>query len=97
MRRPTSAFSIRRAQGVKFDPDGAYVRRYVPELARLPNDAYSRARAGAEQTFFSAAGIALGKDYPRPIVDHASARTRALEAYGAVKRARELDFQRSEI
>ena len=76
------------SQGIKFDPDGAYVRRYVPEIARLPNE-HIHAPEQAPDGVLRAAGISLGKDYPRPIVDHAFARTRALEAYGAVKRARE--------
>lgn len=75
------------SQGIKFDPDGAYVRRYVPEIARLPNE-HIHAPEHAPDAVLRAAGIVLDKDYPRPIVDHAFARTRALEAYQAVKRAR---------
>ncbi|MFN0219067.1 MAG: cryptochrome/photolyase family protein [Hyphomicrobium sp.] len=71
-------------QGEKFDPDGAYVRRFVPELAKLPNaDIHAPWLAPAE--ILKAAGVTLGANYPHPIVDHAAARARALGAYEAVK------------
>jgi deoxyribodipyrimidine photo-lyase len=67
-------------QGEKFDADGAYVRRFVPEIARLPDNLIHRPwEAGPIE--LAAAGIELGKTYPRPIVDHAAARDRALSAY----------------
>ena len=66
-------------QGAKFDPDGAYIRRWVPELARLP-DAHLNEPWNAPPLVLSAAGVTLGKTYPNPIVDHASARDRALAA-----------------
>ena len=62
-------------QGGKFDPEGTYVRRWVPELERLPSRWIHRpwdAPAEALRT----AGVRIGKTYPAPIVDHASARTR---------------------
>jgi deoxyribodipyrimidine photo-lyase len=67
-------------QAAKFDPDGAYVRRWVPELARVP------ARVIHEPWTMPAdeqrqAGCIIGQDYPAPIVDHAWARERALAAY----------------
>jgi deoxyribodipyrimidine photo-lyase len=65
-------------QGQKFDPDGAYVRRYVPELERLPAEHVHQpwlAPAGV----LAQAGVALGKTYPAPIVDHAEARKRFLD------------------
>lgn len=65
-------------QGEKFDPDGAYVRRYVPELAAL-RAKYIHSPWEAPQDELARAGITLGKTYPRPIVDHATARTRFLE------------------
>jgi len=65
-------------QGVKFDASGAYVRRWVPEIATLP-DAYIHAPWTAPRTVLRDAGIVLGRHYPRPIVDHQSARERFLE------------------
>ena len=71
-------------QGEKFDPEGSYVRRFVPELARLPN-AVIHAPWRADAATLASAGIALGKSYPSPIVDHGEARARALAAYDHVK------------
>jgi deoxyribodipyrimidine photo-lyase len=67
-------------QGRRFDPDGAYIRRYVPELARVPDEhihAPSQMPPGVQR----AAGCAIGHDYPAPIVDHAVQRDRALALY----------------
>ena len=69
------------SQSRKFDPDGRYLRRWLPELARLP-DQHVHDPAKAPATALAAAGIELGRTYPRPIVDHAAARLRALAAYG---------------
>ncbi|MBI1249920.1 MAG: deoxyribodipyrimidine photo-lyase [Alphaproteobacteria bacterium] len=74
------------SQGEKFDPDGAYVRRWVPELARLP-DALIHKPFAATPLELSEAGVRLGRDYPAPIVDHAKARQRALDAYQHIKSA----------
>ncbi|MFG1391351.1 cryptochrome/photolyase family protein [Xanthobacter agilis] len=66
-------------QGEKFDPDGAYVRRFVPELARLPARVIHKPWT-ADAATLRAAGVTLGTIYPHPIVDHAAARERALRA-----------------
>jgi deoxyribodipyrimidine photo-lyase len=73
-------------QGRKFDSDGAYVRRWVPELAHVPA---SSIHAPWEMAPEAAArfGLCLGRDYPDPVVDHAFARQRVLSAYGEARRA----------
>lgn len=73
-------------QGEKFDPDGAYVRRWVPELADLPTKFLHKPWT-APADLLKGAGIHLGQTYPKPIVDHAEARKRALAAYESVKGA----------
>ncbi|MBL8878428.1 MAG: deoxyribodipyrimidine photo-lyase [Phycisphaerales bacterium] len=73
-------------QGEKFDPDGLYVRRWVPELAELPVR-YIHNPSSAPEDVVRSAGVLLGKTYPAPIVDHAAARSAALAAYEHVKRA----------
>ncbi|KAA5602130.1 cryptochrome/photolyase family protein [Blastochloris sulfoviridis] len=71
-------------QGERFDPDGAYVRRFVPELAGLPNAAIHQPwRATPVER--AAAGVRLGDTYPAPIVEHTRARNRALAAFGEIK------------
>ena len=73
------------SQGRRFDPDGAYVRRWVPELARVPAERIHQpwAMTADEQ---AASGCRFGRVYPAPIVDHAEARLRALAAYEAARR-----------
>jgi len=75
------------AQGKRFDPDGAYVRRWVPELAELPV-AWIHEPWKAPADVLASAGIRLGATYPEPIVDHGEARSRALAAYEVVRLAR---------
>lgn len=71
-------------QGEKFDPDGLYVKRFVPELADL-EARYIHRPFSAPQTVLSAAGIELGVTYPPPIIDHAFARDRALAAFREIR------------
>jgi deoxyribodipyrimidine photo-lyase len=73
-------------QGQKFDPEGDYVRRWVPELARLPNTVIHSPWT-ATPSVLTAAGVDLGTTYPQPIVNHNEARTRALAAYKGVQHA----------
>ena len=64
-------------QGQKFDPEGAYTRHYLPELARLPDRyLFNPWEAPAE---------VLGETYPRPIVDLRASRERALDAFDSLK------------
>jgi deoxyribodipyrimidine photo-lyase len=71
-------------QAEKFDPDGAYVRQWVSELARLEAPAiHSPWNASGDAR--ERAGVVLGKTYPRPIIDHAAARARALDAFARMR------------
>jgi deoxyribodipyrimidine photo-lyase len=67
-------------QAEKFDPDGDYIRRWVPELSKLqPPAIFAPWRASSAD--LQAAGVRLGSDYPHPIIDHMAARDRALARY----------------
>jgi len=72
-------------QGEKFDPDGRYVREFVPELDKLPNEIVHKPWT-APPLLLREAGVTLGKTYPEPIVDHAQARQRALRAFERLKK-----------
>lgn len=71
-------------QGRRFDPNGAYVRHWLPELAGLP-DARIHAPWEASEAELHEAGLRLGEAYPRPVLDHAAARRRALAAFDSIK------------
>ena len=71
-------------QGLKFDPAGAYVRRWVPELAGLPNE-WLHQPWKAPASILGEAGVNLGTTYPLPIVDHDEARHRALAALKSIQ------------
>jgi deoxyribodipyrimidine photo-lyase len=71
-------------QGEKFDPDGVYVRRFVPELREL-DSAYIHHPWDAPQALLLAAGVTLGANYPKPIIDHIKARDEALAALAETK------------
>ncbi len=72
-------------QSEKFDPDGRFIKRYLPQLAKL-DAKYIHAPWLAPELTLTMAGIALGNDYPRPLVAHDEARKRTLERYEVVKK-----------
>lgn len=67
-------------QGEKFDPRGAYIRKWIPEIAGLPNKLIHKPWE-ADQATLEAANLTLGSDYPLPIIDHKIARERALSIH----------------
>jgi deoxyribodipyrimidine photo-lyase len=71
-------------QGQKFDPNGDYVRRWCPELAKLPDQWLHRPGETPAEILYRS-GVRLGQDYPEPIVSHVIAREVALEAFGRLK------------
>ncbi|TSD84478.1 deoxyribodipyrimidine photo-lyase [Mycobacterium sp. KBS0706] len=71
-------------QGEKFDPDGGYVRRFVPELSMLPSR-WIHKPWQAPEAVLAEAGVTLGRTYPRPIVDHGDARRLALAAFETLR------------
>lgn len=71
-------------QGAKFDAEGDYVRRWVPELAKLP-DAFIHRPWEASEELLARAGVVLGVNYPKPLVDHRVARAEALAAFHSLR------------
>ena len=71
-------------QGEKFDPTGRYVKRFVPELSGVPGRFIHRPWE-APEAVLRGAGVVLGRDYPRPVVEHAKGRRRALAALAAAR------------
>lgn len=72
------------SQAQRFDPEGDYVRRYVPELAKLPKHLIHTPWEASSQEL-SQAGVELGGNYPEPLVDHAQTRQEALSNYAAMR------------
>ncbi|HRE17082.1 MAG TPA: FAD-binding domain-containing protein, partial [Rhodocyclaceae bacterium] len=74
------------SQSERFDPDGRFIRRYVPELERVP-DKHVHAPWRMTPGEQAACGVHIGRDYPHPIVDHEKARQKTLARYAVVKNA----------
>ena len=72
-------------QGLKFDPEGEYTKKYVPELRNLPNK-YLFSPWEAPENILADSGIELGKNYPKPMVDLKLSRETALEAFATTKK-----------
>jgi deoxyribodipyrimidine photo-lyase len=72
------------AQGRRHDPHGTYVRRWVPELAAVP-DRWIHAPWEMPADVAATSGVRLGVDHPERIVDHAEARRRALAVFGGAR------------
>jgi deoxyribodipyrimidine photo-lyase len=73
-------------QGAKFDPYGAYVRKWCPELAKLP-DEWIHQPFDAPPLILQSAGVKLGDNYPLPLVNHESARQEALAGLQLTKKS----------
>ena len=74
-------------QAERFDPDGEYIRQWIPELRRL-NAPAIHAPWDAPASVLNTAGVALGRDYPEPLVDLKESRKAALDAYNRIKGGR---------
>ena len=74
-------------QGQKFDPQGHYVRRWVPELAGLTSECIHQPWTATPE-MLRAAGVTLGGRYPAPLVNHGEAREAALAALKSIRKPR---------
>ena len=72
------------SQGKKFDPDGAYVSKWIPELAKLPPK-WIHCPWEASEMVLQTAGVVLGSNYPKPMCDHGERRKEALDRFAAIK------------
>jgi deoxyribodipyrimidine photo-lyase len=76
------------SQSLKFDPEGKFIRKYLPQLAGLQGKALHSPWEAAPLEL-AAAGVKLGENYPVPLVRHDQARLRTLERYAVVKKSGE--------
>ncbi|CAI8406563.1 MAG: Deoxyribodipyrimidine photo-lyase [Rhodospirillaceae bacterium] len=74
-------------QGQKFDPDGTYTRRFVPELQDMPNK-FLFNPWDAPKDVLKRAGVQLGQNYPQPIVEVKASRQRALDAFADLPKSK---------
>lgn len=83
-------------QSVRFDPEGTYIRRWIPELSKLPTKIIHEPSL-ASFGDLSAAGVVIGQTYPLPMVDHAKARERALATFKALGTAQASKYATADV
>jgi deoxyribodipyrimidine photo-lyase len=79
-------------QGQKFDPNGTYTRKFVPELKNMP-DKYLFNPWEAPEYILQSASVSLGKNYPKPIVDLSQSRNKALEAFHSLQHSEIIKYE----